>query len=256
MPDVPTPSAPRHPRPRRPEPAPGRHALRRRPASSRIPLRPPGRDRAAAPRHRRLRRGVRPVSVVPAYRRGVADRELPADAGLARSIIPPGTAAVARLQPSWPRDPRAHRREVRRLHGLRQRLPGHARSWASSCPSPELATADRGLRRDRSGTAALRAATARSHFADTQKYGEVPARKGLDRGAVRDLRRPRPLQGLRRVRRGLRRARPRRPGHDRQGRRGAVAASRRSSATTATCASSARCRRPRPSTATRRRSPT
>src|SRR6185436_15929953 len=32
-------------------------------------------------------------SVVPAYRRGVADRELPADAGLARSVIPPATAA-------------------------------------------------------------------------------------------------------------------------------------------------------------------
>ena len=31
-------------------------------------------------------------TVVPAYRRGVADRELPADAGLARSVIPPGTS--------------------------------------------------------------------------------------------------------------------------------------------------------------------
>ena len=33
-------------------------------------------------------------SVVPAYRRGIADAELPADAGLARSVIPPGTAAT------------------------------------------------------------------------------------------------------------------------------------------------------------------
>src|SRR5665811_1451498 len=44
-------------------------------------------------------------SVVPAYRRGVADLELAADAGLARSIIPPGTAAVrdfSRLAPRIP----------------------------------------------------------------------------------------------------------------------------------------------------------
>ncbi len=33
-------------------------------------------------------------SIVAAYRRGVADAELPADVGLARSIIPPGTAAT------------------------------------------------------------------------------------------------------------------------------------------------------------------
>jgi ferredoxin len=44
-------------------------------------------------------------SVVPAYRRGIADLELPADAGLARSIIPPGTAATrdfSRLAPTIP----------------------------------------------------------------------------------------------------------------------------------------------------------
>src|SRR6476659_5311534 len=44
-------------------------------------------------------------SVVPAYRRGIADLELPADAGLARSIIPPGTAATrdfSRLAPRIP----------------------------------------------------------------------------------------------------------------------------------------------------------
>ena len=34
------------------------------------------------------------ASIVPAYRRGVADAEWPADVGLARSVIPPGTAAT------------------------------------------------------------------------------------------------------------------------------------------------------------------
>src|SRR6188472_532820 len=44
-------------------------------------------------------------SVVPGYRSGVADAEFPADAGLARSIIPPGTSAVrdfSRLAPRIP----------------------------------------------------------------------------------------------------------------------------------------------------------
>ena len=42
-------------------------------------------------------------SVVPAYRRGVADQELPSDAGLARSIIPPGTAATRDFSSLAPR---------------------------------------------------------------------------------------------------------------------------------------------------------
>ena len=45
------------------------------------------------------------ASIVGAYRRGVADAEMPADVGLARSIIPPGTAATrdfSRLAPRIP----------------------------------------------------------------------------------------------------------------------------------------------------------
>src|SRR4249919_2995733 len=44
-------------------------------------------------------------SVVTSYRRGVADAELPADAGVARSIIPPGTAAVRDFSKLAPRIP-------------------------------------------------------------------------------------------------------------------------------------------------------
>jgi hypothetical protein len=65
-------------------------------------------------------------SVVPAYRRGVADRELPADAGLARSIIPPATSAVRDFSKLALTIPEFDRREMRRLHGLRQRLPDTA----------------------------------------------------------------------------------------------------------------------------------
>ena len=45
------------------------------------------------------------ASIVPAYRRGIADEEWPADVGLARSVIPPGTAATrdfSRLAPRLP----------------------------------------------------------------------------------------------------------------------------------------------------------
>jgi ferredoxin len=44
-------------------------------------------------------------SIVPAYRRGLADAEWPADVGIARSIIPPGTSATrdfSRLAPRIP----------------------------------------------------------------------------------------------------------------------------------------------------------
>jgi len=44
-------------------------------------------------------------AIVPAYKRGIADAELPADAGVARSIIPPGpprSATSATLRPRYP----------------------------------------------------------------------------------------------------------------------------------------------------------
>src|SRR5581483_2907559 len=45
------------------------------------------------------------TSIVGAYRRGIADQELPADPGVARSIIPPGTAAVRDFSTLAPRIP-------------------------------------------------------------------------------------------------------------------------------------------------------
>jgi pyruvate ferredoxin oxidoreductase beta subunit len=119
-------------------------------------------------------------SVVPAYRRGIADQELPADAGLARSVIPPATAATRDFSHLAPRIPEL----------LAERCVG-CMACVNSCPdtailgtvvpAPQLdgriaafaATAEQPI---------LAAATARSHFVDTQKYGEVPARHGHDRG--------------------------------------------------------------------------
>src|SRR6188768_4080840 len=46
------------------------------------------------------------ASIVPGYRAGTADRDLPADAGLGRSIIPPGTSATRDFSTLAPRIPR------------------------------------------------------------------------------------------------------------------------------------------------------
>jgi pyruvate ferredoxin oxidoreductase beta subunit len=130
-------------------------------------------------------------SVVPAYRRGIADRELPADAGLARSIIPPGTSAVRDFSRLAPRIPEF----------LAEKCVG-CMACVSACPDtailgvvvpePELAPrieqfASAGADPDRGAppdVAAAEAATTtiRAHFVATQKYAEVPARKGIDRG--------------------------------------------------------------------------
>ena len=120
-------------------------------------------------------------SVVPAYRRGIADRELPADAGLARSIIPPGTAAVRDFSKLALRIP----------DFLAEKCVG-CMACVSACPDtailgvvvpePELGGRIEAFAADLNGTGALATTTARSHFTDTQKYGELPARKGHERG--------------------------------------------------------------------------
>jgi pyruvate/2-oxoacid:ferredoxin oxidoreductase beta subunit len=120
-------------------------------------------------------------SVVPAYRRGVADRELPADAGLARSVIPPGTAATRDFSHLAPRIPELIAERCVGCMACVNACPDTA-IVATVVPAPEL-----GGRIDAfaagAGDPARAAATARAHFVDTQKYGEIPARRGLDRGA-------------------------------------------------------------------------
>ncbi len=120
-------------------------------------------------------------TIVPAYRRGIAARELPADVGLARSIIPPGTAAVRDFTRLAPRIPEL----------IAEKCVG-CMACVSSCPDsailgvvtpePELdaTIAAFAAAEPEPETATL---TARSHFAATQKYGDVPARKGHDRGS-------------------------------------------------------------------------
>jgi pyruvate/2-oxoacid:ferredoxin oxidoreductase beta subunit/Pyruvate/2-oxoacid:ferredoxin oxidoreductase delta subunit len=121
------------------------------------------------------------ASIVGAYRRGVADAEMPADVGLARSIVPPGTAATRDFSRLAPRIPEFVAEACvgcmtcvsvcpdTAILGVA--LPESARdaaiaAFAADQPDPVLA-----------------AATAGSHFARTQKYAEVPSRRGLEPAA-------------------------------------------------------------------------
>ncbi|HET7182223.1 MAG TPA: thiamine pyrophosphate-dependent enzyme, partial [Candidatus Limnocylindrales bacterium] len=120
-------------------------------------------------------------SVVPAYRQGVADRELPADAGLARSVIPPATAATRDFSHLAPRIPEL----------IAEKCVG-CMACVSACPDTAILGVVTPAAELESRIQAFAAATeqpavveasARAHFADTQKYGEIPARRGLERGA-------------------------------------------------------------------------
>jgi pyruvate ferredoxin oxidoreductase beta subunit len=120
-------------------------------------------------------------SVVPAYRRGIADAELPADAGLARSVIPPGTAATRDFSRLAPQIPEFLLEKCVGCMACVAACPDSA-ILASVVPEPEVEThieAVAAIERD----PAEAAASLRSHFASTTKYGDVPAKHGHDRGA-------------------------------------------------------------------------
>lgn len=118
------------------------------------------------------------ASIVPAYRRGVADAEWPADVGLARSIIPPGTAATrdfSRLAPQIP-------------DFIAERCVG-CMSCVNACPDtailgialPESTVEERIAAFAASQPQpAIAEASLRRHFAHTTKYAEVPRKQGKE----------------------------------------------------------------------------
>jgi pyruvate ferredoxin oxidoreductase beta subunit len=121
------------------------------------------------------------TSVVDAYRRGVADLELPSDEFVARSIIPPGTAATRDFSGLAPTIPEfvldacvgcmscVSACPDSAIFGIAQPvsvIDGAIGDFAADQPEPTLA-----------------AETARAHFAETTKYGDVPARRGLEPAA-------------------------------------------------------------------------
>ena len=116
-------------------------------------------------------------AVIGAYGANAADATLPADRNVARSILPPGTAAVRDFSHLAPRVPEF----------IADRCVG-CMSCVNICPDtailgtalPESRVAERveAFAAAEPGTAA--AVTARSHFAETRKYGDVPAKRGLE----------------------------------------------------------------------------
>jgi len=117
-------------------------------------------------------------SVVDAYRRGVAETELPSGPGVARSIIPPGTAAT------------------RDFSGLAPTIPGLLLDQCVGCMACVSACPDSAIFAIAQPASVLEPAMAewaageaqpveaeqagRSHFVTTTKYGDVPARRGLE----------------------------------------------------------------------------
>jgi pyruvate ferredoxin oxidoreductase beta subunit len=116
--------------------------------------------------------------VMTAYQANAADAELPADRGVARSIIPPGTAATRDFSHLAPRIPEF----------IADRCVG-CMSCVNSCPDTAIfgVAIPNGMVEERLDSfvkteedAALAAETARTHFVATRKYGDVPAKRGLE----------------------------------------------------------------------------
>jgi pyruvate ferredoxin oxidoreductase beta subunit len=117
-------------------------------------------------------------SVIGAYRRGTADAELPADMGVARSLIPPGTAAVRDFSSLAPQIPDFVREACVGCMTCVNVCPDTA-ILAVALPEKQIDEAIGTFAADQANPA-LAAETARSHFAHTQKYAEVPAKKGIE----------------------------------------------------------------------------
>jgi pyruvate/2-oxoacid:ferredoxin oxidoreductase beta subunit/Pyruvate/2-oxoacid:ferredoxin oxidoreductase delta subunit len=115
---------------------------------------------------------------VPAYQRGTADAGLAADEGVARSIIPPGTAAVRDFSHLAPQIPELISEKCVGCMACVSACPDTAilgiavpeaqldaaiGSFAATQPNPDLA-----------------AQTAGEHFVKTTKYADVPAKRGLE----------------------------------------------------------------------------
>ncbi len=117
-------------------------------------------------------------AVMGAYRANAADAELPADGSVARSIMPPGTAATRDFSHLAPRVPEF----------IADRCVG-CMSCVNACPDtailgvalPSSAVGERLDSFAKTESIAARAVeTGRAHFAETRKYGEVPAKRGLE----------------------------------------------------------------------------
>ncbi|HEY7736512.1 MAG TPA: thiamine pyrophosphate-dependent enzyme [Candidatus Limnocylindrales bacterium] len=122
------------------------------------------------------------ASVVGAYRRGVADAEFPADPGLGRSIVPPGTAATRDFSGLAPTIPTFIAERCVGCMACVSACPDSA-LIATVQPRSELGSAIDAFAGNQDEPADDARDAIGAHFAGTEKYGTVPARKGLEPGA-------------------------------------------------------------------------
>ena len=148
--------------------------------------------------------------IIRGYEEGYGENDLPADLSVARSLDPGRHRVAARLQLHRPGDPRVHPRELHRLHGLRDRVPGH-RHPRQGARRGRVGGEAPGDPRGRPGDVPRAVVEDQEVLRRRQEEGRRRRRH------VPDHHRPVQVQGLRRVRHRLRR---RRPEDDRQDRRG------------------------------------
>jgi pyruvate ferredoxin oxidoreductase beta subunit len=118
------------------------------------------------------------TNVIDSYRRGVADFELPADAGVARSLIGPATAGIRDFSALSPMIPRFVADQCVGCMACVSACPDSA-ILATAQPKSSLATAIEAFAATQPDPK-LAAETAKSHFVHTTKYGDVPAKRGIE----------------------------------------------------------------------------
>ena len=117
-------------------------------------------------------------TVIDAYRRNVADLELPVDEAVARSVLPPGTSAGRDFSGLAPLLPDLVREACVGCLACVSACPDSA-IFGIAVPASRLEPALESFAATRTDPA-LAMTTARSRFSRTTKYADVPARRGLE----------------------------------------------------------------------------
>jgi pyruvate ferredoxin oxidoreductase beta subunit len=118
------------------------------------------------------------TNVIDAYRRGVADVDLPADMGVGRSLIPSATAGIRDFSALSPLIPELIAEKCVGCMACVSVCPDSA-IYATAQPKGSLAKAMDAFAAAQSNPA-LAAETAKSHFVHTTKYADVPAKRGIE----------------------------------------------------------------------------